>query len=669
MADEKRQIILDLLARNKMRKDTNEAADDLDKLGKSAEEADKKTESLGKTSEETTGETDKLGESATKASQETDKLGESAKKAGTETDKLGNNADHTRGKMAQLSKEIELSKKELAALAGSFASAGSSAEKNDISKAMRRTEADIKKNLKSINLLQEILPDSGQQSQFANSFKDLFGGIGDIAVPALVTGIAAAAPAIGAVVSGAIVGTVGLAGIAGGLVLAFQNGKVQDAAARTGQYLEKELTDAAKPFVPVAINGINQVRKAVDTINFKQVFSDAAQQAGPLIDGLTTFVEGLGKGIATAIHNSGPEVAALGKGIGQIGDALGNGLAGLSRNSKEGADALSNLFTVVTGGIDAIFGLIDGLTTVYGFLRKIGGPGLVDGLRAYDEAATPVAGKLTDIATNTIEAANGTADLAKEQDVATRAAEGQRAALDELSKQLRAQTDPAFALLDATDKVAAAHKEAADAAHKYGSNSDQAREASRHLAEAAIDLEGKAGDVATTFDGHLSPSLRATLKSAGLTKSEIKNVESELKRAKKAADAYAQNYQATVTTVYVEKSYQVGGSDYNREANRGSFSKRAAGGPVVRGVPYLVGENGPEIMMPDDSGRIISAAGSRGLMLGAGIKGMTGSVAGGGGGFSGPLELKVAPGADQAVATLINGLIRKNMIQISVASA
>jgi hypothetical protein len=32
MADEKRQIILDLLARNKMRKDTNEAADDLDKL-------------------------------------------------------------------------------------------------------------------------------------------------------------------------------------------------------------------------------------------------------------------------------------------------------------------------------------------------------------------------------------------------------------------------------------------------------------------------------------------------------------------------------------------------------------------------------------------------------------------------------------------------------------
>jgi hypothetical protein len=529
MADEKRQIILDLLARNKMRKDTNEAADDLDKLGKSAEEADKKTESLGKTSEETTGETDKLGESATKASQETDKLGESAKKAGTETDKLGNNADHTRGKMSQLSKEIELSKKELAGLAGSFASAGSSAEKNDISKAMRRTE--------------------------------------------------------------------------------------------------------------------------------------------PLIDGLTTFVEGLGKGIATAIHNSGPEVAALGKGIGQIGDALGNGLAGLSRNSKEGADALSNLFTVVTGGIDAIFGLIDGLTTVYGFLRKIGGPGLVDGLRAYDEAATPVAGKLTDIATNTIEAANGTADLAKEQDVATRAAEGQRAALDELSKQLRAQTDPAFALLDATDKVAAAHKEAADAAHKYGSNSDQAREASRHLAEAAIDLEGKAGDVATTFDGHLSPSLRATLKSAGLTKSEIKNVESELKRAKKAADAYAQNYQATVTTVYVEKSYQVGGSDYNREANRGSFSKRAAGGPVVRGVPYLVGENGPEIMMPDDSGRIISAAGSRGLMLGAGIKGMAGSVAGGGGGFSGPLELKVAPGADQAVATLINGLIRKNMIQISVASA
>jgi SLT domain-containing protein len=33
--------------------------------------------------------------------------------------------------------------------------------------------------------------------------------------------------------------------------------------------------------------------------------------------------------------------------------------------------------------------------------------------------------------------------------------------------------------------------------------------------------------------------------------------------------------------------------------------KRAAGGPVSAGKPYLVGEDGPEVMVPDGSGRVL----------------------------------------------------------------
>ena len=34
-------------------------------------------------------------------------------------------------------------------------------------------------------------------------------------------------------------------------------------------------------------------------------------------------------------------------------------------------------------------------------------------------------------------------------------------------------------------------------------------------------------------------------------------------------------------------------------------NKRAAGGPVYGGTPYLVGENGPEIFMPDRDGYVL----------------------------------------------------------------
>jgi phage-related minor tail protein len=35
--------------------------------------------------------------------------------------------------------------------------------------------------------------------------------------------------------------------------------------------------------------------------------------------------------------------------------------------------------------------------------------------------------------------------------------------------------------------------------------------------------------------------------------------------------------------------------------------QRAAGGPVARGAPYVVGERGPELFVPGISGRIIPA--------------------------------------------------------------
>lgn len=660
MADEKRQLILDLLARNKMRKDTTEAADDLDKLGRAAEEADKKTVGLG----------------------------ESSGKATEKTDKLGHSVEETRGKISKLDDEAANLEKEIGTLAKSFADAGTAGERLDISKAIRRTQTELRSVNKNKSILEDLLPDEGEVKKetkkvtknVESDFLESFASIGKLGGPAMFAGIAVAAPELGAIISGAIIGGAGLGGVVGGFLVASRDPRIKASFESLKKDLGNELKDAAEPFLPVTMNALKEVDGAIKNINFKGIFADAAKYAGPVVNGISKLITELGSGIEALVHNAGPAVDEIGKGIGDIGTALGNGLEELSHNGKAGADALSDLFNIITTGITVTFEIVDGLTKVYEISKKIGDSGftqafkeinhitgpldLINSFKSLSDAIGPTTSRIKNVGSASDVAAASTTSLARAQTDSEKAALGQRDALSAVAKELKAQTDPAFAVLDATDQVRDAQKEAATAVKKYGTNSEEARAATRKLAEAAIGLQGDVGALGGSFNGSLTPSMRSTLKAAGLTKGQIKEVENELKRAKKAADAYDGTYRANIVTTYVTKSYTVGGSDYNREANRGAFSgKRAAGGPVVRGVPYLVGENGPEIVVPDASGRVLNASGSRGLMVQGAMSGSSNRGAG-----SGPATatLTVSGAADQAVATLVNYLIRKNMIHVTV---
>ena len=45
------------------------------------------------------------------------------------------------------------------------------------------------------------------------------------------------------------------------------------------------------------------------------------------------------------------------------------------------------------------------------------------------------------------------------------------------------------------------------------------------------------------------------------------------------------------------------------------YTKRAAGGPVNAGQPYVVGEFGPEVFVPSGSGSIRSGGGGQGVTI------------------------------------------------------
>ena len=83
----------------------------------------------------------------------------------------------------------------------------------------------------------------------------------------------------------------------------------------------------------------------------------------------------------------------------------------------------------------------------------------------------------------------------------------------------------------------------------------------------------------------------------------------------------------------------------------GLLAHRAAGGPVVQGAPYIVGEYGRELFVPRMSGAIIPAAGSTGSNRGRAIS-VTVNVQGGMGGT------ETRRSAGQVASAVVRGLAR-----------
>lgn len=162
-------------------------------------------------------------------------------------------------------------------------------------------------------------------------------------------------------------------------------------------------------------------------------------------------------------------------------------------------------------------------------------------------AAKDAAGKTGDLASAATAGAAAQKTWANEADAAAGAARGEVGALSDLAARMKAQTDPVFGLIDAEEGLATAQKAATDAVKKHGKGSIEAQDADRKLALAAITLQGAAGALGNTFDGKMTPAMYATLRAAGLTKSQIADVAKQFRQARKDADAYDGKYAANVS--------------------------------------------------------------------------------------------------------------------------
>lgn len=128
----------------------------------------------------------------------------------------------------------------------------------------------------------------------------------------------------------------------------------------------------------------------------------------------------------------------------------------------------------------------------------------------------------------------------------TAAVHGQINAIRTLGEELRAQTDPAFALIKAQKELKTAQTEYNEAVKEHGKNSPQAKEASLALAEASVTLAGAVSTASEKFNGQLTPQLYATLRAAGLTEEQIDDVEESFAAAARAGGEFAGTYTADI---------------------------------------------------------------------------------------------------------------------------
>lgn len=556
----------------------------------------------------------------------------------TAADKAGNGLRNVDRELEIMDKRVVSSRMELKRLAHEFANVDDEASRIDISKAMAKVQRDISRATRAQRALKfsDLIPsepDSDSASRFASSLMKMSTAAGTKVGPILGSSIGiAAAPMLATAIAGGIIGGVGLGGVAGGFAIVSKDQRVKSAIKGLGDGLQDRLRGSVETFIPAAVGAIGTIEKSLKNIDFEGIFASAARFVDPLAKGVGRMIEGLGNGIEDVMREAGPAVEAISDGLGALGEAAGRGLTSLADDGEEAADSLRDLFSALELVTDATFGLINGAMELNEGLKDLG----------YDPA----------YGLHLLEKAFGKTDKAFSKNAASaeEAAEATdkfREASEDLSNELKSQTDPVFALVKAQDDLEKSQKAVTKAVDKFGKNSPEAKQALRDLAMNALETQAAAGKLGDTFDGKLTPELRATLRAAGMTSGEIGQLENQFKEAKREGDRFSKRYDASMrvngtgkalSALYearrmansldgrsIDIAMRVTGTNsvsaarhaYAKQYAHGGIVGAAANGATSNGLT-LVGENGPELAEIKPGGRVWSNPDTQRMLSGQG---------------------------------------------------
>ncbi len=558
---------------------------------------------------------------------ETEKLGTSSEKAAKETRKLDDEVKQLEGHIVDLGKAYaETGDKSL------FKQIRS--DRSQITQIER-----IKKDLGEVETASEAA--AGGISSLIKLNTEAFSAVPfkPILIGGLVGLGALLAPAIGAAVSGAVVGIGGVGGIAGGIASASKNPLVRSAAQKFGAEISADFFGSASStaFVKPTIDALDILGRDFKSLDLGSAFAKAAPFLDNLAHGVGDFAKNIMPGFNAIMDKSGAIVSVLSMGFADTGSAISSFLTDVA-SSKGSLEGLQYTFKLIDGSVVALghglkfmgdqFDAMLQLDTSLGhFYQDAFGwvPFLGDSLRSTNRNLADLTGsgegasrEMHTFNRTAVDATQYLSDLVGSTDAAAHAADRYRTKLQDLTSTVDDFLGKTLHVDEANLAVAKGFQDLNAGLKQNGDAWDTstakgaANEAlvlrqirllqdQRDAAIAAGDQTIESKDKATRAYDEQITKLLAIAKAAGASKAELDKLKGD----------YYINIHTRSILETVGGITGTGNGVYDQQDQH--HQHRAMGGPVMAGQAYLVGESGPEPFIPNQNGTILPHSALRGL--------------------------------------------------------
>lgn len=647
---------------------------------------------------------DSTGQATNSAASNLRDVGDAADDAAKSTGKLDQASAKTVKSIKSLDFEIGKVKTDLTLLHGQMGEATTAAERMDISKGIRKSEAELRRLTKSQNFLKALLPEpsaivqagSDTGMSLGSSIMAGLRGAAPAVGPVLAGVVAASLPLLGATVAGAIVGGAGIGGVVGGVMLAVKDPAVKSAGADLGKSLMADLQSRAKVFVGPVLDAISDIQSKYKQMggDLSRIFGNSAKLVAPLVAGVTQAIQRITAGIADLTDAAGPVVESISNGFARVGDAVGDVFHDLKDNGVEAALALNAVFGLVEGAIRAVGAVVNALADSFGFLAKFGafGSQVQAQYLLMEAGAKSAAGAQKDVASSSGPAKAGIVEVGGAASDAKQPVYDYAAALEKVYDNNLSLFDSDGDVQEALEKTretfSKTKKATIEAGNALSTHTKQGREnrdalsglakqlTSNYQATLAVNGQGARTDEVAkrNRDSFYRLALQITgnaTKARALTNTLLgipnitRNVKINGVDGAKAAARTISNTLRAIKDERVNIIYQTGyGSTVSSSALRSAFNKNAReyGGPVKTGKAYIVGEKRAEVFVPDQDGKIIPSVEqfNRGAFQGS----SGGPSWSGGGSGGGTMRLVVSGGNDDWLYNAVNYGVRTGRIQV-----
>lgn len=449
-------------------------------------------------------------------------------------------------------------------------------------------------------------------------------GLQGVLMPGLIGLAAAASPAIGAMVSGAVVGAVGVGGIVGGIVAASSDPRVGRAWRDFASGMSPD-SFGRQAFAEPTVAGIAEISKAFADIHIGDAISKGADAVPILARGIGDFARNLMPGFNAVMGQSTGIANIFAAGLADVGDSLSDMLTDIM-NSPGTMEGFQVLFSATGDVIRATGATLQWFGDRFDEMARIAGPmsGAMEDIWGWVPLAGPALRKVNDVSERLIGTGGDLAYTLHHVSDETRVATGQMDPFTyylkeawgrtaQLKGELLATSEALHGLIDTqlsfdqaivameqgftnvketikqngrhwTDNTVAAQNNQAALFAQIGTL--------EQLRVKQIEATGDVKGANAEFDAQVE-ALLAIAKAAGASKEWLDKV----------AGTYEIKLILTAILPAVQGATQLAGDAFRKVFNFGG--PRASGGPVEAGKGYLVGERGPEPFVPSTNGTIM----------------------------------------------------------------